>query len=133
MADLTGKTHVFSRLSGVRKSAITLRTADQAVERRSSCMSRTMTRDLTEGRPLKQIVSFALPLLFGVLFQQLYSFVDTAVVGRFLGPERLAAWSSASAWACVPGFPFPSPRLSERRTNGRSAAAYGTRQCSAAS
>ena len=50
-----------------------------------------MTRDLTEGRPLKQIVSFALPLLFGVLFQQLYSFVDTAVVGRFLGPERLAA------------------------------------------
>ena len=54
-------------------------------------MSRTMTRDLTEGRPLKQIVSFALPLLFGVLFQQLYSFVDTAVVGRFLGAERLAA------------------------------------------
>ena len=54
-------------------------------------MSRTMTRDLTEGRPLNLIVSFALPLLFGVLFQQLYSFVDTAVVGRFLGAERLAA------------------------------------------
>ena len=54
-------------------------------------MSRTMTRDLTEGRPLKLIVSFALPMLFGVLFQQLYSFVDTAVVGRFLGAERLAA------------------------------------------
>ena len=54
-------------------------------------MSRTMTRDLTEGRPLKQIVFFALPLLFGVLFQQLYSFVDTAVVGHFLGAERLAA------------------------------------------
>ena len=50
-----------------------------------------MTRDLTEGRPLKLIVSFALPMLFGVLFQQLYSFVDTAVVGRFLGAERLAA------------------------------------------
>jgi len=54
-------------------------------------MSRNMTRDLTEGRPLKLIVSFALPLLFGVLFQQLYSFVDTAIVGRFLGAERLAA------------------------------------------
>ena len=54
-------------------------------------MSRNMTRDLTEGRPLKLIVSFALPMLFGVLFQQLYSFVDTAVVGRFLGAERLAA------------------------------------------
>ena len=91
MADLTGKTHVFSRLSGVRKSVITLRTADQAVKGWISLMSRTMTRDLTEGRPLKQIVSFALPLLFGMLFQQLYSFVDTAVVGRFLGAERLAA------------------------------------------
>ncbi len=54
-------------------------------------MARSMTRDLTEGRPLKLIVSFALPLLFGVLFQQLYSFVDTAIVGRFLGAERLAA------------------------------------------
>ena len=54
-------------------------------------MFRIMTRDLTEGRPLKLIVSFALPMLFGVLFQQLYSFVDTAVVGRFLGAERLAA------------------------------------------
>lgn len=56
-----------------------------------------MTRDLTEGRPLKQIVSFALPLLFGVLFQQLYSFVDTAVVGRFLGAERLAAVGATSS------------------------------------
>ena len=54
-------------------------------------MSRNMTRDLTEGRPMKLILSFALPMLFGVLFQQLYSFVDTAVVGRFLGAERLAA------------------------------------------
>ena len=56
-----------------------------------------MTRDLTEGRPLKQIVSFALPLLFGLLFQQLYSFVDTAVVGRFLGAERLAAVGATSS------------------------------------
>ena len=54
-------------------------------------MSRNLTRDLTEGRPLKRIVFFALPMLFGVLFQQLYSFVDTAIVGRFLGAERLAA------------------------------------------
>ena len=54
-------------------------------------MARTLTRDLTEGRPMKLIVSFALPLLFGVLFQQFYSFVDTAIVGRYLGPEKLAA------------------------------------------
>ena len=49
------------------------------------------TRDLTEGKPLKLVISFALPLLFGVLFQQFYSFVDTAIVGRFLGAEKLAA------------------------------------------
>ena len=54
-------------------------------------MARSMTKDLTEGKPLKLVVSFALPLLFGVLFQQFYSFVDTAVVGRFLGPDKLAA------------------------------------------
>ena len=45
-------------------------------------MSKSLTRDLTEGKPLKLVVSFALPLLFGFLFQQFYSFVDTAVVGR---------------------------------------------------
>ncbi|MCR5566064.1 MAG: MATE family efflux transporter [Clostridiales bacterium] len=50
-----------------------------------------MTRDLTEGKPLKLVLSFAAPLLFGLLFQQFYSFVDTAVVGRYLGAEKLAA------------------------------------------
>ena len=54
-------------------------------------MSRNLARDLTEGKPLKLVVSFALPLLFGFLFQQFYSFVDTAVVGRYLGAEKLAA------------------------------------------
>ena len=54
-------------------------------------MSRTMTRDLTAGNPMKLVVSFAAPLLFGVLFQQLYSFVDTAIVGRYLGASKLAA------------------------------------------
>ena len=54
-------------------------------------MSRTMTRDLTVGSPMKLVLSFAAPLLVGVLFQQFYSFVDTAVVGRYLGAEKLAA------------------------------------------
>lgn len=50
-----------------------------------------MTRDMTVGSPMKLVVSFAAPLLVGVLFQQFYSFVDTAVVGRYLGAEMLAA------------------------------------------
>ena len=54
-------------------------------------MRSNLTRDLTEGKPMKLVVSFALPLLFGLLFQQFYSFVDTAVVGRYLGARQLAA------------------------------------------
>ncbi len=49
------------------------------------------TRDLTQGRPLTQILLFALPLVAGTLFQQLYSFVDTVMVGRFVGVAALAA------------------------------------------
>ena len=54
-------------------------------------MARSMMKDLTEGKPLKLVLSFAFPLLFGMLFQQFYSFVDTAIVGRYLGAEKLAA------------------------------------------
>ncbi len=54
-------------------------------------MARAMTKDLTNGSPMKLVVSFAAPLLFGVLFQQFYSFVDTAIVGRYLGAAKLAA------------------------------------------
>ena len=49
-----------------------------------------MTKDMTQGSPVRLIVEFALPLLFGMLFQQLYNFVDTMIVGRFLGVTALA-------------------------------------------
>lgn len=48
-------------------------------------------RDLTEGSPILQILLFSLPLVFGTLFQQLYSFADTIIVGRFLGLDALGA------------------------------------------
>lgn len=60
-------------------------------------MARTATRDLTQGSPMKLLISFALPLLGGFLFQQLYSFVDTAIVGRFLGYDSLAAVGSTGS------------------------------------
>lgn len=47
--------------------------------------------DMTQGRPLNVIFSFALPLLMGNLFNQLYNVVDTAIVGRALGADALAA------------------------------------------
>lgn len=50
-----------------------------------------MTKNLTEGNPAKLIFFFTMPLIAGNIFQQLYAFVDTLLVGRFLGVEALAA------------------------------------------
>lgn len=55
-------------------------------------MHNTLSRnDLTIGNPLAKIFFFALPLVFGTLFQQLYNFADTVIIGRFLGEQALAA------------------------------------------
>ena len=51
----------------------------------------TRTIKMTEGKPLRLLFSFALPLMFGNMFQQLYTVVDTAVVGRGVGMDALAA------------------------------------------
>jgi putative MATE family efflux protein len=47
--------------------------------------------DLTRGNETRAIIAFALPMLLGNVFQQLYSTVDGVVVGRFVGKEALAA------------------------------------------
>ena len=52
-------------------------------------MSRTL--NMTTGSPMKLLFSFALPLMFGNIFQQLYTVVDTAIVGRGVGMLALAA------------------------------------------
>lgn len=54
-------------------------------------MNMARTRDMTQGRPAWLIFSFALPLMLGSICQQLYTMVDTAIVGRFVGIEALAA------------------------------------------
>lgn len=48
-------------------------------------------KDLTVGDPARLIFYFTLPLLAGNVFQQLFGFVDTLIVGRFLGVDALAA------------------------------------------
>ena len=60
-------------------------------------MAKNATRDLTVGSPMKLILSFMLPLLFGLLFQQFYSMVDTVVVGKFLGVDALAGVGSTGS------------------------------------
>ena len=47
--------------------------------------------DMTIGSPAKHILIFALPLLIGNLFQQLYNMVDSIVVGNYVGKNALAA------------------------------------------
>ena len=60
-------------------------------------MARGATKDMTEGPPLKLILGFFIPMLFGLLFQQLYNMADTIIVGKFLGVKALAAVGSTGS------------------------------------
>ena len=50
--------------------------------------------DMTEGNITRHIISFALPLLIGNVFQQLYNTVDTWVVGNYVSNEAFSAVGS---------------------------------------
>ncbi len=52
---------------------------------------------MTEGPIARQMFSFAMPMMLGMLFQQLYNTADSLIVGNFLGSEALAAVSSSSS------------------------------------
>ena len=60
-------------------------------------MAKNATREMTSGSPLKLILSFAVPLLLGMLFQQFYSMVDTIIVGKSLGVDQLAGVGSTGS------------------------------------
>lgn len=47
--------------------------------------------DMTQGKPINLMLRFALPMMIGSIFQSLYSMVDSAVLGRFVGSHALAA------------------------------------------
>lgn len=53
--------------------------------------------DMTKGNPSKLIIKFALPMILGNIFQQVYNLVDTVVVGKFVGVDALAAVGSSFA------------------------------------
>nr|WP_321451090.1 MATE family efflux transporter [uncultured Carboxylicivirga sp.] len=53
-------------------------------------------KDLTVGNEAKLIFRFALPMVFANLLQQMYHFVDSIIVGRFIGTEALAALGASS-------------------------------------
>lgn len=60
-------------------------------------MAKNISKDMTQGPPLKLILAFFVPLMLGMLFQQFYSMMDTIIVGKFLGVQALAAVGSTGS------------------------------------
>ena len=60
-------------------------------------MSEKRITDMTVGSSTKHIIKFALPLLFGNLFQQFYNLVDSIVVGNYIGANALGAVGACSS------------------------------------
>lgn len=60
-------------------------------------------KNMTVGRPIKLIFLFAMPLMLGNILQQLYTMVDTMIVGQFLGVNALASLGAADwiNWAIL--------------------------------
>lgn len=54
-----------------------------------------MKGDLTRGPVMKTMLIFAVPMILGNLLRQCYNVADTLIVGRFLGPDALAAVGSS--------------------------------------
>ena len=60
-------------------------------------MKKEKTIIMTKGNPYKLILQFAMPLMLGNIFQQMYTLIDTMVVGKGVGVDALAA-VGASDW-----------------------------------
>ena len=56
-----------------------------------------MIKDLTKGNPIKAILGFAVPMLFGNIFQQMYNMADSIIVGKYVGVRALAAVGGTGA------------------------------------
>ncbi len=79
-------------------------------------IAKTNTLDMTVGNPLPLLIKFSIPLVLGSIFQQLYSFVDTAIVGRCISVQALSAVGVTGAlnflvlgltMGCAMGFGIP--------------------------
>ena len=60
-------------------------------------MKEQLTNDMSVGNPAKKLFFFAVPIVLGNLFQQLYNIIDSMVVGRFVGAQALAAVGASTA------------------------------------
>ncbi len=62
---------------------------------------KTLIRDLTQGNPMKQLLSFAFPFILANLLQQAYNVADMVIVGQFVGSAGLAAASAGGELASM--------------------------------
>ena len=69
---------------------------------------------LTEGAPWKLLLLFSLPLMAGNIFQQMYTMVDTAVVGKVLGVDALAALAGTIPYELTCAVSKRVPRVYKR-------------------
>lgn len=53
--------------------------------------------NLTEGSVAKGLMSFAIPMILGNIFQQLYNIVDSIIVGKMVGADALAAVGASTS------------------------------------
>ncbi len=90
--------------------------------------ARERVLDMTEGNPVKLILSFAIPLFIGNIFQQVYSVVDTMVAGWCLGDRAIAAIGATGslygliinlAWGLNSGFSVVITQSFGAKNNGR--------------
>ena len=57
----------------------------------------SLVRDMTKGNTTKLLLEFSVPMLIGNIFQQLYNLADSAIVGRYVGADALAAVGSTGS------------------------------------
>lgn len=89
---------------------------------------KTNTLNMTEGSILGKMARFTLPIILGNLLQELYTVVDTLIVGRTLGVDKLAAVGAAgcltfsrwaSSWASPAAVRFSHPSISAAESTMR--------------
>ena len=68
-------------------------------------MNKAATLDMTEGKVIRVLLVFTIPIFISNLFQQFYNVVDVAVIGHILGDNALAAvGATSSIYSLVIGF-----------------------------
>ncbi len=83
------------KLNFTYKYAIILKSMDKSKRGKTMFKKFNTPTDMTVGAPWKCILTFTIPMLIGNIAQQLYSTVDSIVVGQYVGDNALAAVGSA--------------------------------------